>query len=260
MRIDAHTHGNLETLKLPPAEYVARLRARGIERIVLIEDPAPTFAAQAAMGDFIIPVPWVDIDTVTVKELHAIIDQGALGIKFIDPQFSYGDPRYDALYAALAERGKVAMFHTGYVWRGFRPEKTRVTDVTLMRPAALDSLARRHPTLNILMAHFGNPWWEEAWKMTASNPNIYAELSGGTAFRRSMRMWEDIFCPNGETDTNALSRILFASDMFALSDPDQEDFEAYFRFYDRLMAVCNVSAELREQINRGNAMKLFGLQ
>ena len=45
-----------------------------------------------------------------------------------------------------------------------------------MRPAAIDCLSRRHPDLKILMAHYGNPWWEEAWKITWSSPNVYADL------------------------------------------------------------------------------------
>ncbi len=94
----------------------------------------------------------------------------------------------------------VCMFHTGYLSDESRcPCPSRVpTDITLMAPAAVDCMARRFPKLRILMAHFGNPWWEEAWKITWSNRNVHADLSGGTALNRSLRMWEDIFRPNGQ--------------------------------------------------------------
>jgi predicted TIM-barrel fold metal-dependent hydrolase len=259
MRIDAHTHGDLSKLTMPPQEYASQCRERGVERIVLIADPEPCRQAYEALPDFVIPVPWVDIDAVTPKEIDACIEWGAKGIKFIDPQFSYGDMRYDPLYRAIAARGKVCMFHTGYLGRGVW-ERSRPVDIALMRPSAVDSMARRHPDLRILMAHFGNPWWEEAWKITWSNPNVYAELSGGTAFRRSLRMWEDVFCPNGDLDTETLDRVLYASDVSLFRNPGHEGFEPYFVFYDKLYDQIGASAELREKINRGTAMKLFELE
>ncbi len=118
MRIDAHTHGDMKKLTVSPAEYAASCRARGVERALLIDDPAPCRAAFEALPDFVIPMPWVDIDHVRVPEIHDCFDWGAKGIKFIDPQFSYGDPRYDPLYRAVFERNGVAMFHTGYLGMG----------------------------------------------------------------------------------------------------------------------------------------------
>jgi predicted TIM-barrel fold metal-dependent hydrolase len=259
MRIDAHVHGDISKLTVSPADYAAQCRKRGVERVVLIANPEPTLEAYKALPDFVIPVPWVDIDKVTAKDVHDHIDAGALGIKFIDPQFSYGDTRYDPLYRAISERGKVAMFHTGYLGLGVF-QKSRPTDITFMRPAAVDSLARRHRDLKILMAHFGNPWWEEAWKITWSNPKVHAELSGGTAYRRSLLMWRETFAPNGELDVETFSKILYASDVRVFGEPGKEGFEPYFAFYDKLFDAVGAPDDLREKVNRGNALELFGLE
>lgn len=264
MRIDAHTHGDVANLKdTSPADYAAQCRARGIERVLLIADPEPCRNSFQALPDFIIPVPWVDIDKITPREVHECFDWGAKGIKFIDPQFSYGDTRYDPLYRAIQERDGVAMFHTGYLGIGLDqyelPRKSRPTDITLMRPAAIDCLIRRHPKLRVLMAHFGNPWWEEAWKVTWSDKNVYAELSGGTAYWRSLRMWEDIFCPNGKLDVETLNKVLFASDVVIFRNPGNEGFEPYFEFYDNLYNVIKAPDDLREKINRGTGLELFRL-
>lgn len=263
MRIDAHTHGDFSKLEIAPADYVADCMSRGIERIVFIADPEPCRKAYEALPGFVIPVPWVDIDKVRPAEINECLDWGAKGIKFIDPQFSYGDTRYDPIYRAIEERGKVCMFHTGYLATGLDayglPSKPRPTDIALMRPSAVDSMARRHPKLKILMAHFGNPWWEEAWKITWSNPLVHAELSGGTAYRRSLRMWADIFAPNGDLDTETLNRILFASDVSFFSHAGHEGFEPYFEFYDKLFDTIGAPPELRERANRGTAMELFEL-
>jgi len=255
MRIDAHVHGKFDASKGVPAEYVQKCRKKGIERVVLISEPDSTLAAHQAMPDFIIPVPRVDIDKVTVSEISEILDAGALGIKFIDPQFSYGDTRYDPLYAAISAKGKVAMFHTGYLAR--RRDTRRPTDIALMRPAAVDCTSRRHPDLKILMAHFGNPWWEEAWKIMWSVPTVYAELSGGTAYKRSISMWVEIFAPNGALDEESMNRLLFASDMSIFVE--DEGFEPYFEFYDKVFDAVGASPEMREKVNRGTALRLFGL-
>ncbi len=256
MRIDAHVHGDFSKLKGTPAAYSEKCRQQGVERVLLIADPESTLTAYRAMPDFIIPVPWVDIDKVTVNEINGILDRGALGIKFIDPQFSYGDTRYDPLYAAISAKGKVAMFHTGYLGREFGA-RSRPTDITFMAPPAVDCMSRRHPDLRILMAHYGNPWWEEAWKITWSVPNCYAELSGGTAYRRSPSMWREIFAPNGVLDEESFSKLLFGSDMSVFVE--DEGFEPYFEFYDWLFDAVSATPEMRELVNHGNAIKLFGL-
>ena len=257
MRIDAHVHGDMEKLSMSPKEYSARCRELGVEQIGLIEGPESVFAAQEAAPGFVIPIARVDIDTAQVKEIQDYCDRGAAGIKFIDPRFSYGDTRYDPLYAAIAERGKVAVFHTGYLGRGYGAP-SRPTDITLMRPAAIDCLSRRHPELKIIMAHYGNPWWEEAWKIAWSTPNVYADMSGGTAFMRSLVMWREMLAPNGRLDEPSVEKLMFATDV-SYFDGDPE-VAPYFDFYDRLFEAVGAPVALREKVNRGNARRLFGLE
>ncbi len=152
------------------------------------------------------------------------------------------------------------MFHTGYLWTDpGAPPESRPTDIALMSPAAVDCMARRFPRLRILMAHFGNPWWEEAWKITWSNRNVHADLSGGTALGRSLRMWEDVFAPNGNLDTPTLNRVLYASDTTIFVAPGKERFRKHLEFYDNLYDVLKVPGDMRERINRGTAIELFEL-
>jgi len=257
MRIDSHVHGKMSKLKVEPDVYVEECRALGIERIALIEDAESAFAAHETMPDFVIPVVRVDIDATSAAEVREHVDRGAAGIKFIDPQFSYGDTRYDPLYGAISEAGRTAVFHTGYLGRGFGA-RSRPTDITLMRPAAVDCLSRRHPDLKIIMAHYGNPWWEEAWKIAWSTPHVYADLSGGTAYRRSLSMWREMFAPNGELDEQAVEKLMFASDVTYFDRTPEV--APYFGFYDGLLRAIEASAELTEKVNRGNAKRLFHVQ
>ncbi|UCC67713.1 MAG: amidohydrolase family protein [Armatimonadota bacterium] len=257
MRIDAHVHGDIAKLEGTPDEYAARCRGLGIERIGLIEDLEDVMAAYRLLPDFVIPIARVDIDAVSVEEIHDCFTAGAAAIKFINPRFSYGDTRYDPLYAAISEREKVAVFHTGYLGRG-KLEQPQHTDFALMRPAAIDCLSRRHPDLKIVMAHYGNPWWEEAWKVTWSVPNVYADMGGGTAFQRSLLMWREMLAPNGELDEEGVRKLMFATDVGYFSgDPEVGP---YLNFYDKLLDAIGAPEELRERVNRGNAIALFGLE
>jgi predicted TIM-barrel fold metal-dependent hydrolase len=127
-----------------------------------------------------------------------------------------------------------------------------------MRPAQIDVIARRFPELRILMAHYGNPWWEEAWKVSWSNKHIYADLSGGTAIHRSTRMWAEMFAPDGELLVGSISKLCFASDVAYFRDGAMR-FEPYIAFYERIFDHVGLSPDLRERVNRGNARFLFGL-
>ena len=208
----------------------------------------------------------VSMDRITPETIQSILDCGARGIKFIGPEKSYGDESYFPLYRVLAENHALAMFHTGFLTNSiFEPGdifgRQSFTDITRMRPAALDRIARAFPTLKILMAHFGNPWWEEAWKVVASHRNIYAEMSGGTAFRRDMGMWKMIFAPNGILDADVVGKLCFGTDTapFGAEPYGEESARGVIRFYDQLYEELKLSMELRRRINRENILSLLSL-
>lgn len=260
MRIDIHVHGSLNELSMPADDYVAHCRKGGIEKIGLIDYCDALFKAHEKFPDFVIPIARFDMDVVTPTQLHDAIDRGALGIKFMNPRFPYGDPRYDNLYKAISDRKCVMVFHTGYLGASKIAEASPYTDMSLMRPAEVDRVSRRYPDLKIVMAHYGNPWWEEAWKITWSNPNVYADLSGGTAYKRSLLMWREILAPNGDRDDNSLSKLLFATDyLYAFADEYIESCQPYCDFYDKIMEAVNATSEQIEQINRGTSARLFRL-
>lgn len=281
MRIDAHVHayrgktgrdesGKLSppltfawnTEEMTPEEYVETgMKEYGIEKIMLLDPPGVTFKLKEIFKDYVLPVPMVDIDNSTPEQINGLFNKGAVGIKFIAPTKSYGDDSYFPLYDAIATNRGLAVFHTGYVLAGrFEPgcwdERKSVIDITDMRPSALDRVARAFPDLKILMAHFGNPWWEEAWKIMSSHRNIYADLSGGTAYGRPMSMWKEIFAPNGILDTTSVSKLCFATDSQSFV-PGRYGNLAVYKFYDRLFEVLKMPAEIQDKVNRGNILGLI---
>jgi predicted TIM-barrel fold metal-dependent hydrolase len=256
MRIDAHVHGDPAHLQGDPQEYVAACRGRGIEAVVLIEPLERCLQAVRTYGDFVIPVARIDMDAASAQEVGKCVQAGCKGIKFIRPAAPYGDERYWPLYGKLEDLGTAAVFHTGYL--GFHARETRPAHMAYMRAAEVDVIARRFPDLKILMAHFSNPWWEEAWKVSWSNANVYADLSGGTAISRSTRMWAETFAPDGQLLESSVRKLCFASDVGYFLD-GAFPFEPYIGFYERIYERIGLSPELQETVNRGNARLIFGL-
>lgn len=279
MRINSHAHGmhadrDPVTGKLrpplrpiwksgtvTPGDYVRESLEHGVDRVLLLDPPEVTFPLRDIFREYVIPAPMVDPDTTTPEDIAGFFSRGAAGVKFIAPGASYGDDAYLPLYDVIRAHHGLAVFHTGYLVTGmFEPgglmNRSTIVDITDMRPAALDRVARAFPKLKILMAHFGNPWWEEAWKMISSHPNIYADLSGGTAYRRSMDMWRQIFAPNGRLDAASFGKLCFGTDGQAFV-PGNHGPQAIFDFYEELYDRLHVPDDLRERVDRGNMLDLI---
>jgi predicted TIM-barrel fold metal-dependent hydrolase len=258
MRFDSHAHGSIQNLAVSPAQYTARCRNEGIDGIVLIAEPEPLFAARKKMGDFVIPVALIEMDRAGTDDIHRWFDRGAKGIKFFLPRHAYSDERYFHLYEAIRERDGVAVFHTGYVMHDadYSPRyRVRLDD---MRSAHIDAIERHVPHLKVLMGHFGNPYWEECWKVMWAHPTVYADLSGGTAIRRSMLMWREMFAPNGKLLGETLTKLCFGTDMSYFGE--QSGVEPYIEFYERLFDEVSAPAEMRQRVNAGNILELFGVE
>lgn len=261
-RIDAHTHvgkaisSDMLLHRGEMERHIDEYRRMGIDRVVLIEAPDIALKLMEVCGEFIIPVFRIDCDKTHVCEIQTYFRQGCKGIKFIGPQHPYSEPRYFPLYECVASQGGVAVFHTGYLTHdGYQS----YTDINIldMRPAHLDAIARRFPELKILMSHYGNPWWDEAWKVSYSHPNIYADLSGGTAYLRSRFLWKELFAPNGKLFLPSFEKLCFASDLVYFGS--ELSIAPYFEFYDALFSDVGADEDLIERINHGNIEKLFSL-
>jgi predicted TIM-barrel fold metal-dependent hydrolase len=258
MRIDSHAHGSAVRLTVSPKAYIKRCQKEGIDGVVLIAEPEPLLATKKKMGKFVIPVALIEMDKTGVGEVQRLFDRGARGIKFIRPQHPYGDERYYPLYEAVKERDGVAVFHTGYLMHDpdYSPKwRVKLDD---MRTWHIDTIERNVPHLRVLMSHFGNPHWEECWKMMWSHPTVYADLSGGTAIHRSMLLWREMFAPNGQLMPDCLGKLCFGSDVSYFCE--RHNFEPYIRFYERLFDEVGAPPALREEANSGNILSLFKLK
>ncbi len=278
MRIDAHSHGmhaernekGLLAQPLMPAwqrhdkdpqEYIEEHKRIGIEKVVILDPAEVAFELLEIFGDFILPCPMVELESLTPQKAEEFLQRGACGIKFIAPMSPYGDDRYLPIYEVLNRYHALAVFHTGFLAHNmFGPEflmyRSDRVNILNMRPAELDRIARTFPKLKILASHFGNPWWEECWNLIKNNENIYADFSGGTALKKSMNLWRDMFMPNGILHEASVSKLCFGADMGFTYPGIVPNYQPYFDFHDKLFDELKLSEELREKINRGNILML----
>lgn len=88
-----------------------------------------------------------------------------------DPFYPHEHPRCLELCAMLERLGKPLMVHTG-------DTVTKNGRLRYARPIHLDELCVRFPSLKIIMAHIGNPFFEEAQAIIYKNDNLFADGSG----------------------------------------------------------------------------------
>jgi len=253
--IDSHAHGWIPAVKADAEEaQITAALALGVRRIVLIDVPGDSLRAAARYPDFVWPVAQIDMDSMKPANLRYWIDCGCRAVKFTMPLEPYSSPRYWALYDVTTDAGVPAIFHSGYLGR-YGP-KSVLVHMEHTRPAELDWIARNWSGLNIIMAHFGNPWWEEAHKVLWANSNVYADLSGGSAYRREFGEWLKLLAPNGCTSPG-VGRLMFASDKTYWQDATRR-LPDYIDFYRRLIAELNLPDTVADGIWQGNAVRLFG--
>lgn len=118
-------------------------------------------------------IPFVGVDPRMgedgmLQELDACVRTGARGIKFhCSTQRSFPtDPGMWAVYRRAEELGIAVYFHAGW-----HPLGCHLSDYA--RPARFAGIARDFPKLNVVLAHIGLGWQEEAVQLAEAYRNIY---------------------------------------------------------------------------------------
>jgi predicted TIM-barrel fold metal-dependent hydrolase len=182
--IDAHHHLG------PEPDYAVRLeqtaRALGFDRVCLVGLPAFKWAwatnehVRAALRrapDFFVGFAYVDPADDPPDAADRWRDAGFRGLKLIRPRRAYDDRSYLPLYERAAGLGMPILFHCGMVTRT-AADRERDVHSARMRPVTLDYVARQVPEAQLIAAHLGHPWWDEAAEACRLNPNLHVDLSG----------------------------------------------------------------------------------
>ncbi len=142
--------------------------------------------------------------------------------------------------------------HTGIVMRT-TADRAREVNSRKMTPVCLDAVVRSFPGLNVVGAHLGVPWHEEASMMARIHPNYYVDLTGawwggwrfnkGPEFFRYHFFWE-----------NAWDKVLFGTDILTV-----EELLPSKQFHDKMIASIELPLETVTKIYGGTAARLLHL-
>ncbi|MHA6669387.1 amidohydrolase family protein [Homoserinimonas sp. A447] len=197
-------------------------------------------------NDVLIPFGSVDPNREdALDRVRRLIDEsGVRGFKF-HPTVQGFDPseaRFQPLYAAMAEAGVVALFHTGQTGIGAGLPGGRGLRLGLSNPMLLDGVAAENPGLQIIMAHPSVPWQDEALSVATHKHNTWIDLSG----------WSPKYFPAElvrAANSMLKKRILFGSD-FPMITPD--------RWLNDVTQTA-LKPEVMPGILKDNAARLLGL-
>lgn len=259
MIIDIHAHYP-EGDSAFPEKLVAALPQAGIDKICLFSAGKllghvsnEVILAAAKKHPEIIPFALIELGTDAPEAVDRCVAQGFRGFKITNPRSSYDDPAYFPLYERMERSGLPLLAHTGLL-KVFQPPKGMIVNSRWMMPGALDAVCRTFPKLNIIGAHLGAPWHEEASMMARLHPNYYVDLTGAywggwrvnknADFYRYHFFWKD-----------AWDKVLFGTDILALDElmPAKE-------VHDQIMKELALPQDIVDRVYGGTAMRLLGMR
>jgi len=245
--IDAHVHfprsGNLE-------HFVEGCEEAGVEKCFMCALPraelsnAVVYEALKEHPDLDEGFAYIDLDKDGLEAVDESYSKGFMGIKLIAPLKPYDWEGYLAFYERIESQRMPILLHTGIVAREVRTIEKGVTSSN-MRPIYLETVARSFPKLNLIGAHLGHPWCEEAAVVSFHNPNVYFDISGGHTFYIALTIWRRL---NYDLQP---SKLLFGTD----SSP--ENIQRYLHYWQTTLPQIGLSEEDLESIFRRNAEQII---
>ncbi len=174
-----------------------------------------------------------------VAGVHSIARLGLSGLAFhpIGQGFNPAERSAFAIYEAASQHGLVCLFHTGFSRLGSGMPGGTGLKLANGDPRAVDEVAATFPDLQIVIAHLGRLWRDEALAITSHKSNVWLNLVGvpASAFQ-------------GDLEIPAVDRFLFGSDWcFASLEDALAGWEP-----------GSVDERTRAMVLRDNAMRLLG--
>jgi len=176
-----HSDWDIAGQPTQPHDVAAILRAAGVERFVFCSYAHKTGMARELnmwlaetsreLGGYGLPLATVHPDDDDyLADLRAALDDGCIGLKMHEnvQVVAVDDPRFDPVYEELAARGFFLLVHVGPIPWAYPPR------------VGLERIARvleRHPSLQVVVAHFGVPDTPLYFRLMAQHPNLYLDTT-----------------------------------------------------------------------------------
>jgi len=261
MVIDIHHH-----IARDWREFMPRLRDKcaelSIDKVVLCSAGGgnlPLYEALQEHGDFMLALGYVALGEEGPRAVDELQAHGCHGLKVIRPIVDYDDDVCMPVYERAALYNMPILFHLGIVAASRTSDPLRDVSVDRMRPAHLDRIARKFPTLQLIGAHLGNPWYEEAGEMARMHPNVFFDLTGSTMKKKSPAYLDELLWWHRNEqygrmgDNHPYDKIVFGTDVgLDMMDDVMNDYRAF-------MDHVNMDEEHRAAIWGNTAARIFGL-
>jgi len=210
--------------------------------------------------------PNLDLDEPRI--IKAYYERGFKGLKVINTERNYDDPKYFKFYKIAEQYGMVILFHTGVIGgiydyllderssleeeikeknKQTNKEKKRESSSARMRSIFLDTIAIKFPNLKIIGAHLGWPEYMISCAIARWRKNLYFDISGGEVVRRHIIEGNYI---NKEISTG---KLVFGTDSSIDKMPIRIS-----NWYYSLCSIGLSDVEI-EKIFYFNAAKMFGI-
>ena len=164
-----------------PAEVAAVLRSAGVERFVFCsyahrpgmarELNAWLVQTARTLGGYGVPLATIHPDDPTrLDDLRTALDAGCAGLKLHEDvqRVACDDERLDPIYDELAARNRFLLVHVGPIpWVYKKREGC----------ARVKHVLERHPSLAIVVAHFGVPDTLEYFDLMPTHRNLYLDTT-----------------------------------------------------------------------------------
>lgn len=121
------------------------------------------------------------------EKVDELYSKGFKGLKMTIPTKRYDHEDFMLYYQKAEDYGMPILFHTGVI-ASFKEDKDLGTTSSYMRPVYLDKIARVFPKLKIIVAHMGDPWFLEAYRVAQYCPNMWLDISGLAIFVKALNI------------------------------------------------------------------------
>jgi predicted TIM-barrel fold metal-dependent hydrolase len=199
------------------------------------------------------PIGYPDDDASELE--RAVTELGLRGVK-IFPGYNNGypnDPRLFPVYQKASDLDIPVVVHTGYTVTHSGPNS--YAPLMQQYPLYLEEVAATFPKLRIVMAHFANPWAEDAIQLMRKYDNVYADTAYG-AFPFSWKVNALVWAKN----FGVLDRVLFGSDYPLHSPGDSIELHRRMPEYTRKRQIePALTDEDIERVLGANAAKMLRL-
>jgi predicted TIM-barrel fold metal-dependent hydrolase len=210
--------------------------------------------------------PNLDLDEPRV--IKAYYERGFKGLKVINTERNYDDPKYFKFYEIAEQYGMVILFHTGVIGGAYdyllneksslveemkgrnkqtNNKKKKKSSSARMRSIFLDTIAINFPDLKMIGAHLGWPEYMMSCALARWRKNLYFDISGGEVVQRHIIEGNYI---NKEISTG---KLVFGTDASIDKMPI-----GISNWYYSLRSIGLLDEEI-EKIFYFNAAKIFGI-